>query len=233
MNPTTDEHDDTPRSHGGGVPDPFENAAVLDARSLRGLAHPLRMRVYQLLQKSPATGKAVAERLGVSSASASYHLRQLEAYGFISEDPALGTSRERWWRADHSGFRLPERLDTEAPELTTALRHAIAAGWTERLRAAVNEWSAQPEGWREAQLMSDRTLRLTLGQMERLRAELVEVLDRHTAEGGTGEAGERTVRVQLAAFPGADPDPASDEAVPEDVATTSDEAPPSGASRAL
>ncbi|WP_431869067.1 helix-turn-helix domain-containing protein [Nocardiopsis eucommiae] len=210
MNHGTEEHDDTPEAHHDTVPDPFANAAVLDAHSLRGLAHPLRMRVYQLLQKTPATGKIVAERLGVSSASASYHLRQLETHGFIREDPALGTSRERWWRAAHSGFRLPESLDTEAPELTTALRHTVAAGWTERLGAAVNEWSAQPEGWREAQLMSDRTLRLTLEQMERLRAELVEVLNRHTAEGGTGETGERTVHVQLAAFPGADPDPAAE-----------------------
>lgn len=197
----------TPADDGQLTPDPFENAAVLDARSLRGLAHPLRMRVYQLLQKAPATGKVVAEKLGISSASASYHLRQLETYGFIREDPELGTSRERWWRAASQGFRLPERLDTEAPELTTALRHTIVAGWTERLGSAVNQWSAQPEGWRETQFMSDRTLTLTLEQMESLRAELVDVLNRHTAQGGTGARDERTVHVQLAAFPSPDPDP--------------------------
>ncbi|GAA1079038.1 ArsR/SmtB family transcription factor [Nocardiopsis metallicus] len=211
--------EDRPAEDRPAVPDPFESAAVLDARSLRGLAHPLRMRVYQLLQKAPATGKAVAEKLGVSSASASYHLRQLEAYGFIREDPDLGTSRERWWRADADGFRLPEHLDTEAPELTTALRHAIAAGWSERLGAAVNQWSAQPEGWREAQFMSDRTLSLTLEQAQSLRAELVEVLNRHTAEGNAGTPGERTVHVQLAAFPQPGPDPAPDLAAdpgPED-----------------
>lgn len=202
----------TPADDGQPVPDPFENAAVLDALSLRGLAHPLRMRVYQMLQKAPATGKVVAEKLGISSASASYHLRQLETYGFIREDPELGTSRERWWRAASQGFRLPERLDTEAPELTTALRRTVAVGWNERLGAAVDQWSAQPEGWREAQLMSDRTLALTLEQTESLRAELVEVLNRHTAQGGTGAPGERTVHVQLAAFPSPDPgvDPGPD-----------------------
>lgn len=208
----------SPADDGRPVPDPFENAAVLDARSLRGLAHPLRIRVHQLLQNAPATGKTVAEKLGISSASASYHLRQLETYGFIREDPELGTSRERWWRAQTQGFRLPERLDTEAPELTTALRHAIAANWSDRLGAAVNQWSAQPEGWREAQFMSDRTLNLTLEQAQSLRAELIEVLNRHTAEGGTGARGERAVHVQLAAFPsplpgpesGPDPEPGPD-----------------------
>ncbi len=188
------------------VPDPFENAAVLDARSLRGLAHPLRMRVYQLLQKAPATGKAVAEKLGISSASASYHLRQLETYGFIREDTELGTSRERWWRAAFKGFRLPEHLDTDAPELTTALRHTMAVAWSERLGAAVDQWSAQPEGWREAQFMSDRTLALTLEQAQSLRAELVEVLNRHTAQGGRATPEERTVHVQLAAFPSPHPE---------------------------
>ncbi|MBR8742065.1 transcriptional regulator [Nocardiopsis sp. MG754419] len=186
-------HEHEPTAH-----DPFENAAVLDARSLRGLAHPLRMRVYLLIQKRPATGKSIAERLDISSASASYHLRQLESYGFIEEDTSLGHSRERWWRAVHQGFRLPERLDTEAPELTTALRHALAAGWSERLGAAVNLWSAQPERWREAQFMADRTVSLTLEQMERFRAEVIGLLDRYADEGGTDE---RTVNVQFAAFP--------------------------------
>lgn len=201
----TEEHEPAPPTR-----DPFEDAALLNARSLRGLAHPLRMRLYQRIQEAPATGKTIAGELGISSASASYHLRQLETYGFIEEDPDLGTSRERWWRAAHKGFRLPEHLDTEAPELTTALRHALAARWSERLATAVDLWSAQPEGWREAQFMADRTVALTLEQMERFRAEVVGLLDRYHDEGGQGE---RTVNIQFAAFPGpgADNDPDTDE----------------------
>lgn len=194
----TEEHESAP-----SVRDPFESAALLNARSLRGLAHPLRLRLYQRIQEAPATGKTIAGDLGISSASASYHLRQLETYGFIEEDPDLGTSRERWWRAVHKGFRLPEHLDTEAPELTTALRHALTVRWSERLAAAVDLWSAQPEGWREAQFMADRTIDLTLEQMERFRAEVVGLLDRYHDEGG-GEG--RTVNIQFAAFPGPGPD---------------------------
>jgi DNA-binding transcriptional ArsR family regulator len=64
--------------------DVFENSKHLDARSLRGLAHPLRMHILDLLQKhGPATGKVLAERLEVSSASVSYHLRQRETHVFI------------------------------------------------------------------------------------------------------------------------------------------------------
>ena len=216
---------DTPSHENREAPDPFENAAVLDARSLRGLAHPLRMRVHQLLQRGPATGKAVSEKLGISSASASYHLRQLSTYGFIEEAPELGTSKERWWRSVHKGFRLPESLDTEAPELSTTVRHAMAARWAEQLSAAVNLWSSQPEGWREAQMMADRTMSLTLEQLETMREELREVLNRYSDtsdDTGTSDrqdadaSGARTVNVHLAAFPSPDPEDPTGESPPDE-----------------
>ncbi|NYH53285.1 DNA-binding transcriptional ArsR family regulator [Nocardiopsis arvandica] len=191
-------NDDTSRDT--GVPDPFAKAATLDARSLRGLAHPLRIRILNLLQdRGPATGKTVSEWVDTSSASASYHLRRLAAHGFIEEDPDMGTSRERWWRARHEGFRFPEHLDTEEPELSTAVRMALAVGWSERLAAAVNMWAAQPEGWREAQVMSGRRTELTLEEFAAFREEVRALFDRYARE---GEApGSRPVHIQLAAFP--------------------------------
>ncbi|WP_435112315.1 helix-turn-helix domain-containing protein [Nocardiopsis synnemataformans] len=182
------------------APNPFAHAATLDSRSLRGLAHPLRIRVLNLLQqRGPATGKTVSEWLDVSSASASYHLRQLEAHGFIEEDPSLGTSRERWWRSRHRGFRFPEHLDTDEPELSTAVRMALAASWSEELAAAVNMWAAQPEGWREAQVMSGRRTELTLDELTAFRAEVRALFDRYARE--TGAPGSRPVHIQFAAFP--------------------------------
>jgi DNA-binding transcriptional ArsR family regulator len=182
------------------APEPFAHAATLDARSLRGLAHPLRIRVLNLLQqRGPATGKTVSEWLDVSSASASYHLRQLEAHGFIEEDPSLGTSRERWWRSRHRGFHFPEHLDTDEPELSTAVRMALAASWSGELAAAVNVWAAQPEGWREAQVMSGRRTELTLDELTAFREEVRALFDRYARE--TGAPGSRPVHIQFSAFP--------------------------------
>src|SRR5699024_5868715 len=94
--------------------DPFKDAATLNARSLRGVAHPLRWKSLMLLQiRGPLTGKAASEALGISSASASYHLRQLHTYGFITENPNLSTGRERLWRAAYKCFLFPDNLDTE------------------------------------------------------------------------------------------------------------------------
>jgi len=83
----------------------------LDPRSLRGLAHPLRMRLLSTLRHDgPATASQLAEKLGESSGATSYHLRQLAAHGFVEDDPERGKGRERWWRAAKEGTRFDDSL---------------------------------------------------------------------------------------------------------------------------
>lgn len=80
---------------------------VLDARSLRGLAHPMRVELLSLLRRhGPATATGLADRLGERSGTTSWHLRQLAEHGFIEEVPDRGTTRERWWRAAQDGTTL-------------------------------------------------------------------------------------------------------------------------------
>jgi DNA-binding transcriptional ArsR family regulator len=66
---------------GTSRPEPFEQDAVmLDPHNLRGLAHPLRVRLLGLLRSDgSSTATRLAERLGQSSGATSYHLRQLAA----------------------------------------------------------------------------------------------------------------------------------------------------------
>ena len=60
------------------------------------------MRLLGLLRTyGPATATSLAAELGLTSGALSYHLRQLEKYGFIVEDSERGNRRERWWRAAH------------------------------------------------------------------------------------------------------------------------------------
>lgn len=97
-----------------GERDPIEGPDTLpeirvDASNLRGLAHPLRLRALGLLRRNgPATASQLAARMGESSGSLSYHLRQLAAYGFIIDDKREG-GRERWWRAAHRSTRFDDR----------------------------------------------------------------------------------------------------------------------------
>src|SRR2546428_1415868 len=116
----------------------------VDSRALRGLAHPLRMRMLGLLRtEGPATATSLAARLGESSGTTSWHLRQLAELGFIVQDTARGNRRERWWRAAHEFTTVhPERF-MDDPESTAALAvlhqellgeyHRQAVGFVSRL----------------------------------------------------------------------------------------------------
>src|ERR671932_2725663 len=71
---------------------------TLDAGGLRALAHPLRVQLFNLLSfYGPATATTLAGRVGESSGSTSYHLRQLERHGLVREDTTRGNARARWW----------------------------------------------------------------------------------------------------------------------------------------
>jgi DNA-binding transcriptional ArsR family regulator len=73
---------------------------MLTPTALRGLVHPFRLRLLDLLQADgPATATTLARRIGESSGVASYHLRVLAEHGFIVEGTTRGTARDRWWRA--------------------------------------------------------------------------------------------------------------------------------------
>ncbi|MEO3978187.1 helix-turn-helix domain-containing protein [Streptomyces sp. CAU 1734] len=179
----------------------------LDPRTLRGLAHPLRMRLLSALRHDgPATASQLAERFGESSGATSYHLRQLAAHGFVADDPGRGKGRERWWKASAEGNSADHTLFTDAdPAVRGAaglfLQEVAAqhAEETARWLAAMPEW---PESWRRASDLSDFTLRLTPDRAyelnERVHA-LIESYRDHEPAPGTADAAQ--VRIQLHAFP--------------------------------
>ncbi|MCP2311454.1 winged helix-turn-helix domain-containing protein [Kitasatospora paracochleata] len=182
----------------------------LDPRSLRGLAHPLRMRLLAALREDgPATATRLAARLGESSASVSYHLRQLGAHGFIAEDPDRGTTRERWWRAEHRGHRfdsLEEFLENPDPEVRGAMGvflNEVAAVHDRELSGWLATAAGWPAEWRRSWDMSDFTLRLTpelTRELAERAHELVQSFrDRAAADGDSEQA--VPVRIHLHAFP--------------------------------
>src|SRR5215475_13569317 len=72
---------------------------LTDPKALRALAHPLRLQlVGQLRVHGQLTATQAGELLGESSASCSFHLRQLAKYGLV-EEAGGGHGRERPWRA--------------------------------------------------------------------------------------------------------------------------------------
>ncbi|WJY37362.1 helix-turn-helix domain-containing protein [Streptomyces sp. P9-2B-2] len=186
----------------------------MDARSLRGLAHPLRMRILDLLAlDGPDTATGLGRRLDENTGTVSWHLRHLADHGFIEEETGRGTRRERWWRA----VRVARRLDTndfrDDPDsqgaLSVYLRETVHRDFGQVTTYLAEEWAAE---WRDAGTLSRwQDLRLTPDQLAALNAELEAVVVRHReaaareaaagdgAEPGAEEA--RPVIVQLQSFP--------------------------------
>ncbi len=158
-----------------------EGSVVLDAKGLRAMAHPVRVQVIGLLRKhGPSTATRLAERLGVNSGTASYHLRQLGAAGFVEEDTERGNARERWWRSVHRStwFNDPELAERE-PEAALAYQQSVASIYALRTRQTLNELQTMPRVWRERFDLSDWVLRLTPEETAALYQELGDVIGRY------------------------------------------------------
>jgi DNA-binding transcriptional ArsR family regulator len=174
----------------------------IDARSLRGLAHPLRMNILEALElDGPATSTTLSARLGENTGTISWHLRLLAEHGYIEEDVERGTKRERWWRIPGRTVLDPAEFRDD-PETSGALdvylRHLVER-YFDGVRTYVDEnW---PGEWQHAAALSDwRDLRLTPEQLHALNEEIANVIHRYTTTEPTNNNTER-VTVQLQSFP--------------------------------
>jgi hypothetical protein len=183
----------------------------LDAHSLRGLAHPLRVRLLGLLRMDgPATASGLAAVVGESSGVTSYHLRQLAAYGFVVEDDAPHASRrERWWKAAHRTTVL-ETLPDSDPGTTMLVDEyfrSIAWAYSDRiLRFADGMATTRDElgaEWGAVADLSDWMLELTPTQAEDLGRRVHAVLDEYRMTDPARPRAEGTERVvvQLQVMP--------------------------------
>ncbi|MFG2196234.1 ArsR/SmtB family transcription factor [Streptomyces sp. NPDC048639] len=179
----------------------------MDARSLRGLAHPLRMDILEALTlDGPATSTRLAERLGENTGTVSWHLRHLAQHGFIEEERDRGTKRERWWRAVKDRMVLNTSEFRHDPATRGALQvymHELVQQQFGRVTGYLAEdWEPQ---WQDVGTISDwRDLRLTPAQLRSLNDELMGVVARYTeteeASAGT-DPDALPVIVQLQSFP--------------------------------
>ncbi|WP_344324345.1 helix-turn-helix domain-containing protein [Streptomyces macrosporus] len=191
--------------------DPRHSVRVLDPRSLRALAHPLRIRIFDALREhGPATASRLADRLGESSGATSYHLRRLAAYGFVEEDTERGTARERWWRAAHRGTRLDDveglvrHPDPEVRGALTLLMHETAGRHTRELNTWLGTMHEWPEEWRQAADLSSFTLRLTPELAGELNEKLHDLIENYRERAVEDDERSERVRFHLHAFPRAE-----------------------------
>lgn len=187
----------------------FTGPDVKDVRTLKALAHPLRMKMLEFLgDYETATSTTLAQHLGESTGQTSYHLRQLAKYGFVEEVEGRGTARERWWRS--SGYSVrPEDVQPLAKQSPLLLR-TIAEGQVveryEKLAEFMRSIPQEAPEWVEASSISQTISALSPEELKALRNEVWKVTQRHVDEAQQQrEAGDqqqrRRVRIHFDAFP--------------------------------
>jgi DNA-binding transcriptional ArsR family regulator len=200
----------------------MERGRVLDAKALKALAHPLRVELIELLvELGPSTASALARRLGESSGSTSYHLRQLAKERLIEEAPELGSARDRWWRVPDGGWSL-EGFDILEREETRDDAHLVLdevlRARFQRLRRWHRDASRWGAAWVDSTIEMTARLQLTREELGALTGELIAVVDRYRdlqadrRDPRVEHPGAVPVTIQLDAFPTGDPPEPADDA---------------------
>jgi predicted transcriptional regulator len=237
-----------PAGTSGGRPANRSVTRLRDPRALRALAHPIRLSLVGLLRvEGPLTATRAAELLGESSASTSFHLRQLAKYGLV-EEAGGGKGRERPWRATAMFTNLPDVA--ENPDLAVAaelLSSVIAERYFEDVMRWLEIRQAEPEEWQRVAQFGDTYLYLTPDELAALGEQTQQMMDQYIdrqADPGLRPEGARLVSYLHLAFPLSRPfgrlpaaRPAGgtagpdEKATPGEKATPPEEAPPDGSAR--
>jgi predicted ArsR family transcriptional regulator len=187
------------------MPEAARNIELTDPRTLRAVAHPLRMRLIGLLrQEGPLTATRAGQLLGESSGSCSFHLRQLAKYGMV-EEAGGGHGREKPWRATAMSTSWPSIPDT--PEATAAAQlftTVVADRYLELMRTWIAVSPDEPDEWRAAAAIGDSIIYATPDELTELMREMVALVERYSeriTKPETRPPGSRPISVLHVAVP--------------------------------
>jgi DNA-binding transcriptional ArsR family regulator len=158
-------------------------STLTSAAAMRVLAHPTRLRLLGLLrERGPQTAAHLSDVVDEAPGTISYHLGKLASIDLI--EPAEGQStdnRERWWKATSAltSWEPAELLD-DGDKLTasSALQKSIAQVYASRYSEYIDAMPTFGREWVAAGASGDRSLRLTVDELARMREELEGLVDR-------------------------------------------------------
>jgi DNA-binding transcriptional ArsR family regulator len=160
------------------APDPLsEIREITDARTLRALAHPVRIALVEALSlDGPMTATEVGARIGESPTTCSFHLRQLSKYGFV-EEAGGGKGRARPWKMTSIGMRFGTHDDDAETEIAAGvLGQLVRERQLERYWNWRRDRSSYPKTWRNAASDSEFVMYMTAAELKQLNDEIVSML---------------------------------------------------------
>ena len=159
------------------------------------IAQPLRLRMFELLRRGPATASDLARRLGVTSGTTSYHLRILERAGAIASDATLGNRRERWWRRRDDFIVLPTDADREGREIAARMLGIYFARDNEvRNRFITGDVGDE---WHEGAVVGSWFVELTPAEAAELGLKLMQLIDEVRARPAATDADRALVSISV------------------------------------
>ena len=177
---------------------------LTDPEVLEALAHPVRLDLLTyLMANGPASASTCARAVGDTPSNCSYHLRTLARHGLV-ERVESADRRQRPWRATITGFTLEPHADPATPSGrgTAAVMAASLALEQRLLRDYLSHRDSVPAAWREVDLASSYTLRISPAEL-RVLGEQLDALIRPLIAAGrqSAPADAELVEVDLYAFP--------------------------------
>lgn len=156
-----------------------QSTEVIDQRLVHALAHPLRVRILEVLSDHVASPNSLASRLETGLSDVAYHTRALDRYGALElvDTAQRRGATEHFYKANPDAFvgspswrQVPRavRGGVSAATLQTFLDKAIAAleaGTLDGREDTVLRWMPlhlDEEGWREIVVILEETTKLML-----------------------------------------------------------------------
>jgi hypothetical protein len=172
------------------------------------MAHPFRLHLLDLIvRRGTLTSAEAAAATGESTASCSFHLRQLAKYGFIEPaEPRDG--RERPWKRAEGGERIPDRIEPDAARAASEAMKVVLDRALLELVAWLDHYQELPEEWSGA-VLDEELLYLTPDELRELSSDVVDLLARYrkrTTDPATRPEDSRPIRALAALFPAAEID---------------------------
>jgi DNA-binding transcriptional ArsR family regulator len=173
-------HDDEVVNDTGPTEGPAQGRLISDPRTMRALAHPVRLALLETLgREGELTATRAGELLDESPGNMSWHLQTLAKYGYV-EEAGGGKGRSRPWRIASVSNRFRTAAEDREAEAAGEALESIAA---DRAYSRLRQWWARrasyPHAWRDAAFRADSIGYLTAAEMSELGDEIAELFGRY------------------------------------------------------
>ncbi|GAA4208329.1 winged helix-turn-helix domain-containing protein [Actinocatenispora rupis] len=171
--------EDESGDRGGALPHRY----LRDPRELRAIAHPLRVRILEeLFLDGALTASQLSERVGESPANCSWHLRQLQKYGYV-EEAGGGTGRQRPWKPVLEQRSWGERAEGEVAAARETMADQTYQREFDEHTAYQRRKESEPQDWYDAAFFDQSFLWVTPEELRELSDEIVALITRRVRGG--------------------------------------------------